>query len=143
MENKLSAKEALGDAEQSITIEDRFENEITKARALTALGRSDEAMAAQNKALALGSQRQIYFYARNLQGVGQQDRALAIFHANMAKDPTSWIAHSQLSRIAVAARDFTIAVREMKLAVAAAPEASKPALEDMVRQLESKVDINK
>jgi len=38
------------------------------------------------RALSLGSQRQINLHARNLQGIGQHDRALAIFHDNFARD---------------------------------------------------------
>src|SRR5689334_22468432 len=58
LENRLSAEEALRYATQSIQIEDRFENEITKARALGALGQTAEAKAVQAKALKLGSQAQ-------------------------------------------------------------------------------------
>jgi tetratricopeptide (TPR) repeat protein len=143
LENKLDAEEAAKYADSSIAIEDRFENEITKARALRALGRTEEARATESKALTMASQQQAHSFARNLQGVGQQDQALAIFRINIRKDPNSWIAHSEQSRLAVAAGDFDTAVKEAKLAVAIGPEAVKGQLADFVRQLENKVDINK
>ena len=142
LENKLSGDEALKYANQSIGIEDRFENEITKARALSALGRNDEALVTQAKAFAMGSQSQIYWFARRLQGRGEQEFALEIFRNNIVKDPNSWIAHAEEGRIAVAKGDYETAVKEMKLAIAVAPDASKTALANVIRQVENKVDIN-
>jgi hypothetical protein len=128
LENHLSAEEALKYAGNSVAIEDRFENEITEARAWKVLGRSDEALAAQKKAFSLGSQLQIYEFARALQGFGEQDFPFEIFRENIQKDPNSWVAHSEQARIAVAAGDFATAVAQMKLAIAAAPESMKAAL---------------
>jgi hypothetical protein len=143
LENKLSADEALKDAERSIGIEDRFENEITKARALTALGRRAEAQAAQDKALTLGTESQVYQFARGLQRLGQQDQALAIFRSNIAKHPNTTTAYLEAARIAVAAADFTNAIDEMKRAIDTASAGLQGVLRDLLRQLESRVDINK
>lgn len=142
LENKLSAEEAEKYAEQSIGIEDRFENEITKARALSALGRKDEALAAQNKALAMGGQLQMFSFARVLQGFGQQDFATEIFRLDVNKDPNSYIAHDGLARVAVANGDYETALKEMKLALAVAPDGMKGQVADLIRQLENKTDIN-
>jgi hypothetical protein len=143
LQNGLSVEEAATYADRSIAIEDRFENEITKARALAALGRPTEALAARNKAMSLGSQQQIHSYARGLQGIGQQQEMLEIFRSNIKKDPDSWIAHSEASRLAVARGDFEAAIKEAKIAVTIAPDPLKAQLGDFVRQLEHKVDINK
>jgi hypothetical protein len=143
LENGLSAEEAAKDAERSIGIEDRFENEITKARALSALGRQADARAAQEKALTLGSESQVYQFARGLQRLGQQNQALDIFRSNIQKHPNKALAHTAAARIAAAKGDYAAAVTAMKLAVAAAPEGLKATLRDLVRQLENKVDINK
>ena len=48
MANKMSADEALKDADRSIAIEDRFENEMDRAQALDLLNRADEAKAEFN-----------------------------------------------------------------------------------------------
>src|SRR6185369_16923577 len=117
-------------------IENRFENEITKARALAALGKQDEARATQEKALTLGSESQVYQFGRGLQRLGQQEQALAIFRRNLDKHPNTTTAHLEAARIAVAAGDFTAAIKEMKLAVDLAPDGLKPTLRDLVRQLE-------
>ncbi len=142
LENKLDADEALKYAEQSIAVEDRFENEITKARTLNALGRKDEALAAQNKAVAMGNQPQMFSFARVLQGFGQQDFAMEIFRLDASKDPNSYLAHDALARVAVANGDYEGALKEMKLALAVASDETKGQVADLVRQLEEKIDIN-
>jgi hypothetical protein len=141
--NNLSAKEAANDAERSIDIEDRFENEITLARALSALGRKDAALAARDKAMTMGNQPQVHTFGRGLQAQGRQDEALELFRSNIKKDPNSWVAHNEAARIAVAKGDFATAVKEMKLAVTAAPEALRGQHADLVRRLQNSEDINK
>jgi tetratricopeptide (TPR) repeat protein len=143
LNNKLGAEEALKYAERSIEIEDRFENEMTKAHALSALGRREEAITARDKAIAKGSQVQVHSYARGLQIQGRQGEAMELFRSNVRKDPNSWVGHNDAARVAAAKGDFDTAVREMKLAVAAAPESLKAQHADLVRRLESREDINK
>ena len=143
LNNKLGAEEALKYAERSIEIEDRFENEMTKAHALGALGRKEEALAARDRAIAMGTQIQVHSYGRGLQIQGRQDEALELFRGNVRKDPNSWVGHNDAARVAVAKGDFDTAIREMKLAVAAAPESLKAQHADLVGRLEKRVDINK
>jgi tetratricopeptide (TPR) repeat protein len=143
LNNKLGAEEALNYAERSIEIEDRFENEMTRSHALSALGRREEALAAQEKAIAKGSQLQVHSYGRGLQIQGRPEEALGLFRSNIKKDPNSWVGHNDAARVAVAKGDFDTAVREMKLAVAGAPESLKSQHADLVRRLENREDINK
>jgi tetratricopeptide (TPR) repeat protein len=143
MANKMSADEALKDAERSIAIEDRFENEMDRAQALDLLNRADDAKAARAKAMSLGSQQQVHSYARQLQNAKKNDEALEIFRANVKKDPNSWMAHNELSRLAVAKGDFDTAVKEMKLCRETAPEQLKPQVDVFIKRLENKEDINK
>jgi hypothetical protein len=143
VENQLDAAEAVRDADASIAIEDRFENEITRARALQKLGRIDEAHVAEQKALALGSERQVYDFGRSLQRHGQQEQALAIFRRNVEKHRDGWLAHLERARLAVGAGDYAAAIAAMRRAVSTAPPAMTPSLADLLRQLETGVDINK
>ena len=144
LENRLDAEEAVRYANQSVSIEDRFENEITRARALAATARVDEARAAEQKALTLGSERQVYDFARSLQRLGQHEQALAILRRNVETYPGGWLADVERARIAVGSGgDYPAAVTAMRAAAEAAPPAMGPALNDLVRQLESRIDINK
>ena len=68
---------------------------------------------------------------------------MELFRINIKKDPNSWIAHNEASRIAVAQGDYDTAIKEMKLARDGSPESLKGQLADAVRLLENKVDINK
>jgi tetratricopeptide (TPR) repeat protein len=143
MDNKLNGDEALKDADHSISIEDRFENEMTKGRALEALNRMDDAKAARSKAMAMGTQAQVHAYGRQLQVAKKYDEALEVFRVNVKKDPNSWIAHNELSRLAVAKGDYDTAAKEMKLSAAGVPQQSKAQFEALVKRLENKEDINK
>jgi hypothetical protein len=143
LDNKLSAEEALKDANQSVQAEERFENLMTKARSLDALNRKDEATAARNKALGMGNALQIHIYGRQLQQQGKQDQAFEVYRANIKKNPDHWITHNEAARLASAKGDFDTAVKEMKLAAAGANDPNKPAIEALVKRLEAKQDINK
>jgi tetratricopeptide (TPR) repeat protein len=143
LENHLSAEEALKYAQTSIDNEDRFENEYVKARVLTALGRKDEAKAARDRAIQMGTQLQIQSYGRGLQTQGHYEEALDLFRDNIKKDPNSWIAHNEAARIAVAQGDYDTALKEMKLALSVAPETFRGQINRLITQLENKVDINK
>jgi Protein of unknown function (DUF2911) len=143
LENSLDATEALRDADQSIQIEDRFENEMTRARALRALGQAAGADSTQSRAIAMGSQPQVYSFARTLQRLGQQRAALEIFLQDSRKHPGTWTSHLESARLAVAASDYPLAVRETQAAIALAAPAMKGPLQEVLTQLQKGVDINR
>jgi tetratricopeptide (TPR) repeat protein len=143
LDNKLSTDEAAKYADHSVELEDRFETEITKSRALTALGRNQEALVARDKAISMATQQEVHDFGRGLQFKGRQDEALDLFRANIKKDPNTWVAHNETARIAVAKGDFDTAIKEMKLAASLAPEPLKAQHLDIVRRLEDKQDINR
>lgn len=139
----LDLQTALTYSDKSIQNEERFDNLITKARVLDALNRKDDAAAARTKALAMANPVQLHGYGRQLQFQGKQGEAFEIFRANMKQNPTHWTAHNEAARLATANGDFNTAAKEMKLAEASAPDSIKPAIENLVKRLEAKEDINK
>ena len=139
---KIDLDQALKYADKSIENEDRFENELTKSKILTALNRNDEAAAAQKKALALASPLQMHVYARGLQAEKHDEEAFAIFRENAAKHPDLWFVHAGLARMYSGQGKFDDAAKEMKLAMAAAPDNQKSYLDGLVKQLEAKKNIN-
>jgi tetratricopeptide (TPR) repeat protein len=139
---KIALDQALTYVNASIQNEDRFENELTKSKILTALTRKDEAAAAQKKALDLANPLQVHIYARQLQGEKRSEEAFAIFRENAQKHPDQWFVHSGMARMYCAQGKFDDAVKEMKLAMAAAPDNQKSYLDGLVKQLEAKQDIN-
>lgn len=143
VDHKMNLDEALTYTNRSIENEERFDNLLTKSKVLAAMGRKDDATAAQNKALEKASPLQVHLYGRQLQGEKRQDEAFAIFRSNAKKYPNEWFVHSGLARIYCAQGDFNSAAKEMKVALAAAPESQKTYVEGLVKRLEAKDDINK
>ncbi len=139
---KIALDDALTYANKSIENEDRFDNELTKSKVLTALNRKDEAATAQKKALEMASPLQIHYYARQLQGEKRSEEAFVIFRENAKKHPDQWFVHSGLARMYCAQGKFDDAAKEMKLALAGAPDNQKSYVDGLVKRLEAKQDIN-
>lgn len=142
-DHKGNLEDALNYENRSIQVEDRFENQITRARILDELNRKQEATAAREKAISLATAIQLHTYGRQLQTQGKQQEALDLFRANVKKYPNHWIAHNDASRLAVAEGNFPTAVKEMQLSLAGAPDQVKPQLEALIKRLQDKQDINK
>ncbi len=143
LSHKLALTDALRYSDESIQLEERFENLMTKARVLDALEKKDDANALRKQALSVGSATQLHSFGRQLQTQGQQDQAFEIFRTNIKKNPNHWLVHSEIARLACAQSRFDDAVKEMKLAVAGAPSQFKPTMEGLVQRLQKKEDINK
>jgi tetratricopeptide (TPR) repeat protein len=139
---KIALDDALTYANKSIENEDRFDNEMTKSNILTALNRKDEAAAAQKKALDFASPLQLHLFARQLLAQKSNEEAFAIFRENAQKHPDMWFTHTGLARMYSSQGKFDDAAKEMKLALAAAPDNQKVYLDGLVKQLEAKKDIN-
>jgi tetratricopeptide (TPR) repeat protein len=142
LKEKLDPATALTYANKSIENEDRFDNEITKSRILTALNRKEEAAAAEKKALALANALQMHSYARQLLNEKRKDEAFAIFNENALKHPNDWFVYTGLARVYSAQGKFEDAAMEMKIALTGAPESQRVYLDGLVKQLEAKQDIN-
>jgi tetratricopeptide (TPR) repeat protein len=139
---KVALDDALTYANKSIENEDRYDNEITKSNVLTALNRKDDAAAAQKKALDFASPLQLHLFARQLMAEKHNEEAFAIFRENAQKHPNMWFVHTGLARMYSSQGKFDDAAKEMKLAIAAAPDNQKTYLGGLEKQLEAKHDIN-
>jgi Protein of unknown function (DUF2911) len=141
--NKLDLNQALKYEDESIKQEERFDNLLTRSQILNAMGRKEEAKSTEAKALAKANPLQTHMFARGLQGQNRQDEAFAIFRTNAEKHPDEWFVHSGLARMYCANGDFDNAAKEMRVALAGAPEQQKSYVEGLVKRLEGKQDINK
>jgi hypothetical protein len=141
--NKINLDEALKDEDLSIQAEERYDNLMNKSRILEAMGRKQDAEAFRTQALDKASALQLYFYARQLQAQKKQDEALVIFRSNAKKFPDYWTSHLGLARVYSAQGDFENAVKEAKISLAGAPDSNKSNLENYVKRLEAKEDINR
>ena len=141
--NKLNMDDALTYCDRSIQVEERFDNLYTKSKVLTAIGRKDEADKTLTAALAKANALQMHSYARQLQIDGQHEKAFAIYRENAKKNPDAWIVHMGLGRMYSAQGDYANAAKEMRVALAGAPEPNKAFLQNFVKRLDAKDDINK
>jgi tetratricopeptide (TPR) repeat protein len=141
--NKINLDEALKDEEQSIQAEERYDNLLNKSKILEAMGRKQDAEMFRTKALDKASALQLYFYGRQLQGEKKPDEALAIFRSTAKKFPDYWTSHMAMARVYSAQGDFENAVKEVKLSLAGAPDSNKANLENYVKRLQNKEDINR
>jgi hypothetical protein len=141
--NKINLDEALKDEDHSIEAEERYDNLMSKSKILDAMGRKQDADTFRAKALDKGSALQLYFYARQLQGEKKQDEALVIYRSNAKKFPDYWTSHVGMARVYSAQGDFDNAVKEIKVALTGAPDSNKANLENYVKRLQAKEDINR
>jgi len=139
---KVDLPDALKYEDKSIQVEERFDNLMTKSQILDAMGKKEDAVSTKSKALAKASPLQLHIYARQLQAQKKQNEAFDIFRANYKKYPNEWFVHSGMARIYSSQGDFDSAAKEMKLALAGAPDVAKTGVEGLVKKLEAKQDIN-
>ncbi|MGD0180940.1 MAG: DUF2911 domain-containing protein [Terriglobales bacterium] len=140
---KYDLNEALQYEETSIRTEPRFDNYLTKSQILEAMGRKDDSEMAKKQALDRATAAQLYGYGRLLQGQGKQDEAFDYFRQAAKKDPNDWVVHDGTARIYSSKGDYDSALKEIKIALAGAPDNQKIFFEPMVKKLEAKQDINK
>ena len=141
--HKLNMDDALNYCDRSIQVEERFDNLFTKSKVLMAMGRKDEADKTLSAALAKANALQMHSYARQLQIDGQTEKAFAIYRENAKKNPDAWIVHMGLGRMYSAQGDYANAAKEMRIALAGAPEPNQAFLRIFVKRLDAKDDINK
>jgi Protein of unknown function (DUF2911)/Tetratricopeptide repeat len=141
--NKINLDEALKYEDTSIQNEERYDNLMNKSKILDAMGRKPDADVVKAKALDKASPLQLYFYARQLQGEKKQDEAIAIYRSTAKKYPDFWTSHMGLARVYSSQGDFDSAVKEVKLSLTTAPDSNKANLENYVKRLQNKEDINR
>jgi tetratricopeptide (TPR) repeat protein len=142
LDNNYNLEQALKWEDISIQNEERFENLLTKSQILAAMGKTQEADATHAKALEKATGLQLHVYGRGLQIQKKQDEGFAIFKINVQKRPNEWYTHGELARMAAAKGDFPTALKEMKLALAGAPDATKNQIQGLIARLEKNQDIN-
>ena len=141
---KINLEEALTWADNSIQLEERFENLSVKADILKALNRAEDAKTAWNRALEKATPPQLYSYARRLQSEKRDAEAMPLLQEVAKRAPTTVFGHLAQARIKSAAGDFPGAAEDVKKAQAASTnEDQKKALNALIERLNAKQDINK
>lgn len=143
LSKKTDLEDALKWADQSIQIEERFENLSTKAEILVAMNHADEAKKVRDRATEIGKPTDLYAHARQLQQQKRTNDAMQIFQTVAKRDPQSVFGHLAQARIKSAAGDFDGALAEAKAAQTAAPsDQQKKSIRQLIDRLQAKQDIN-
>lgn len=141
---KINLDEALTWANQSIQLEERFENLNTKADLLKGLNRAEEAKAVASRAMETATVTQLYSSARRMQSEKREAEAMEMLQTVAKRFPTHVFGHLSQARIKSAAGDFAGAAEDVKKAQAVAlSEEQKKTLQGLVDRLQAKQDINK
>jgi tetratricopeptide (TPR) repeat protein len=144
LSKKTNLEDALKWVEQSIQIEERFENLSTKAELLQAMNRADESKKVMDHAMEMATPVQLYSHARSLQQQKRGEEAVPIFQALAKRAPQNVFGHLSQARIKSAAGDFDGALAEAKAAQGVAPtDQQKKSIQGLIDRLQSKQDVNK
>jgi len=140
---KTDLDEALKYCDNSIKLEERYDNLMSKSQVLDAMGRKDEAIVARNQALDKATVDQYYVYALQLQAQGKSDEAFAVYRNLAKKYPDHWRAHAAMARVYSSQGNYDKALQEANAAMPGAPDQIKPILQGFIKKLQDKQDINK
>ena len=142
LDENVHLDRAIAYLDRSALLEERFENLMTRAAVLKAMGKSEEAAKAQQRAFDKAQPLQLHIYARGLQAQHRNQEAFAIFKTNAQKHPELWFVHAGLARAYSGEGKFVEAAKEMQLAMPGAPEQQRPAMQGLVDRLKANQDIN-
>ena len=126
--NKINLEEALQWADNAINLpfvgQKNFFTLQTKATVLTAMERTDDAIAVMEEAIhhPTAGVFQIHTFGRQLIAQGQPQKALEIFEYNAEKHPNTWPVHLGLARGYSALGEYKKALKHAKIAQGNVPE---------------------
>ncbi len=141
---KTNLKEALGWAQNAVSLQfvgqENFVTLRTLADLQAANGLTAEAQKTWERAIdhPTASVMDLHQYGRQLQGRGENEKALKVFELNAKKHPGVWPVNVGLARGYAAVGKTDEALKYAKLAVKEAPdEANRKNLEKMVESLQA------
>ncbi|MFP2994619.1 DUF2911 domain-containing protein [Spongiivirga sp. MCCC 1A20706] len=119
-----------------------FSNLDLKSRILSKQRKNAEASQLLDKAVSLGTSREVYGVGDRLLREGNTDKALAIMKKNVKNSQGAFPSNFGLARAYSAKKDFKNAIKSLKKAIATAPDNFKPRLQQNLDRLSKGEDIN-
>lgn len=118
-----------------------FSNLSLKSRILAKQGKKAEANSFLDKAVAMGSAREVFGAGTQLIG-SDNDKALSVLKSNVKKNKGAWPSNFGLARAYSAKGDYKNAIKSMMKSMANAPANFKPRMEANLEKLKKGEDIN-
>jgi len=115
----------------------KWEKVVRETLAQTGIGRQYETVRRNDEALVMDNQKQVSSAGSRAQEQPGNLKDLVEVVRDNIQDPDIWMTHTKSARVALAANDLDTAIREIKLAIAVAPEKLKTWLDDFLVQLEN------
>lgn len=123
-------------SERSLGVDETFAGLIVRSELRTAQGKTAEAAADRERALALGNPSDLHQFGRRLLDSGDTAGAVVVFRTNVARHPESWLAPVGLARGLAVSGEKAEATRVLRRAIEMAPEASREQLRQLGARLE-------
>ena len=129
--------EALTWSDESIRLNENFNNLRTKAALLEKKGDTKTAAALRDKSLKIATEADMNQYGYNLLGQKKYDEAIAAFKSNTTKYPQSWNAYDSLAEGYATKGDKKLALDYYSKALAMAPDSQKQRINDAIAKLKT------
>ena len=143
VQNNTNLEEALEWATLAANMDAQFSTLRVKSDALRALGKSEEAKAALDKALLMASVLQLHGYGRQLIMQGRVDDAMTVFKANAKQNPNIWPVNYGLARGHSAKGEYAKALTYLKKSEKNCPDdINRNIIRENMAKLERGEDIN-
>jgi tetratricopeptide (TPR) repeat protein len=97
LRNSLELDQGLAWADQSIAVQENFQNLQTKAGILEKMGKAQEAKALRERAMTLATEADVNLLGYQMMNAGKMDEALALFQKNVKDHPDSWNVYDSLA----------------------------------------------
>lgn len=149
VQNDVNLEEALTWAENAVSLpfigNENFNTLQTKGLVLMKLNRTDEAIAAMEKAIRhpTSNSLQIHTFGRQLIGMGMKEKAMEVFEYNFERYDGAWPTHVGMMRGLSALGKHEEALKHAKLALEQAPDQlNRDNLKQLIQSLEKGEGVN-
>lgn len=149
VQNDVNLEEALTWAENAVSLpfigDENFNTLQTKGMVLMKLNRTDEAIAAMEKAIRhpTSNSLQIHSFGRQLIGMGMKEKAMEVFEYNFERYDGAWPTHVGMMRGLSALGKHKEALKHARLALEQAPDQlNQDNLKQLIQNLEKGQGVN-
>ncbi|MCA1582820.1 MAG: DUF2911 domain-containing protein [Acidobacteria bacterium] len=135
LRNDGNVDEALAWSDQSLALNENFQNLRIKAGLLEKKGDLKAAEALREKSLKLATEVDMNAYGYQLLGQKKVDEAVGIFKKNVKDHPGSWNVYDSLAEAYAAKGDRKLAIETYTRALQMAPDTQKKRITDAIKGL--------
>ena len=119
-----------------------FGNLSLKSRILNKQGKTTEATAILDRAIPLGTSREVYGIGNQFLQEGNIDKALEVMKANVSNNEGAFPSNFGLAQVYSAKGDYKNAIKSMTKAIEVAPDGFKARFQQNLERLKKGEDIN-